>query len=381
MAEMILPGVYIEVRPEALIVSGPVSVGNVGIVGTASPPATVPPAPERGVIGKVYELSSFAEAKEEFGAYDPFDNPTTPGSPLTLTRGIELAFSHGARKVLAVRVATTANYAAGLEALLNEDAHIIVVPGSDAATAGAALKAHCETASSDLNKRDRIAIVGSRQMTAGEDVTDFLDYIESSAIDSDRVVFVAPGIVTTDAAKAAAGEEDTSVTLPGTYAAAAIAGILSSKSAHVSLTNKPLSVKKLEVKFNSGQLESLIGDDIRVLPLEERNGPRVVRGITTSTNSAWRQITTRRIVDYAKFGVRSAAQPYIGLLNNDRVRKALKGSINGFLAGMVDDEMVTFYELDVTATRDDEIRGIAKVTMTLQPTFSIDYIKVVMFLG
>jgi hypothetical protein len=380
MAEMILPGVYIEVRPEALIVSGPVSVGNVGIVGTANPPAIVPPAPERGVIGKVYELSSFAEAKEEFGAYDPFDAPVA-GGPLTLTRGIELAFSHGARKVLAVRVATTANYAAGLEALSNEDAHIIVVPGLDVAAAGANLKAHCDTASSDLNKRDRIAIVGSRQMNTGESITDFLEYIKNSTIDSDRVVFVAPGIVTTDAAKAAAGEEETSITLPGTYAAAAIAGILSSKSAHVSLTNKPLSLKKLEVKFNSGQLESLIGDATRVLVLEERNGPRVVRGITTSTNSAWRQITTRRIVDYAKFGVRSAAQPYIGLLNNDRVRKALKGSINGFLAGMVDDEMVTLYELDVTATRDDEIRGIAKVTMTLQPTFSIDYIKVVMFLG
>ena len=280
-----------------------------------------------------------------------------------------------------MRVDTTANYLAGLQALENEDAHIIVVPGLDAATAGAELIKHCNTASSDLNKRDRIAIVGSRQMNTGESVTDFLGYIKDSVIDSDRVVFVAPGIVTTDAAKAATDEDVTSVTLPGTYAAAAIAGILSSKSAHVSLTNKPISVKKLEVKFNSGQLESLIGDNIRVLPLEERNGPRVVRGITTSTNSAWRQITTRRIVDYAKFGVRSAAQPYIGLLNNDRVRKALKGSINGFLAGMVDDEMVTFYELDVTATRDDEIRGIAKVTMTLQPTFSIDYIKVVMFLG
>jgi hypothetical protein len=69
------------------------------------------------------------------------------------------------------------------------------------------------------------------------------------------------------------------------------------------------------------------------------------------------------------------------LLNNDRVRKALKGSINGFLAGMVNDEMLVTYELDVTATRDEQIRGIARVVMTLQPTFSIDFIKVVMFLG
>jgi hypothetical protein len=377
MAEMILPGVYIEVRPEALIVSGPVTVGNVGIVGTASPPAE----PEgRGVIGRVYELSSFAEAKDEFGSYDPFDSPITAGHPLTLTRGIELAFSHGARKVLAVRVDSDANYKAGLDALLNEDAHIIVVPGSDAVTAGTDLKGHCESASSDLNKRDRIAIVGSRPKGANEDKTTFFNDIKTNVIDSDRVVYVAPGIVTNDAAKAAAGANDPSVTLPGTYAAAAIAGMLSSQSAHISLTNKSLSVKKLEVDFNPAQLESLISDRVRVLALEKLNGLRVARGITTSTNSAWRQITTRRIVDFAKFGVSSAAQPYIGLLNNDRVRKALKGSINGFLAGMVDDEMVTFYKLDVTATRDDEIRGIAKVTMTLQPTFSIDYIKVVMFL-
>ena len=111
-----------------------------------------------------------------------------------------------------------------------------------------------------------------------------------------------------------------------------------------------------------------------------RRGFRVVKGITTDPG-AFQQITTRRIVDFAKFGVRGAAEPFIGLLNNERVRAALKGSINGFLADMVTDEMLVSYELDVTATRDDEIRGIAKVTMTVRPTFSIDYIKVVMFLG
>ena len=63
------------------------------------------------------------------------------------------------------------------------------------------------------------------------------------------------------------------------------------------------------------------------------------------------------------------------------MRQALKGAINGFLAGMIDDEMLVSYELDVSATREQEIRGIAQVTMTLRPTFSIDYIKVVMFLG
>ena len=45
---------------------------------------------------------------------------------------------------------------------------------------------------------------------------------------------------------------------------------------------------------------------------------------------------------------------------------------------MVVDEMLISYQLDVTATRAQEIVGQALVTMTLRPTFSIDFIKVIM---
>jgi hypothetical protein len=62
------------------------------------------------------------------------------------------------------------------------------------------------------------------------------------------------------------------------------------------------------------------------------------------------------------------------------VRGSLRTAINGFLAEMVLDEMLVSYELAVSATRDQEIRGIVQVTMTLRPVFSIDYIRVVMFL-
>jgi hypothetical protein len=40
--------------------------------------------------------------------------------------------------------------------------------------------------------------------------------------------------------------------------------------------------------------------------------------------------------------------------------------------------MLISYELDVSATREQQIRGIAVVTMVLRPTFSIDYIRVIM---
>jgi hypothetical protein len=45
---------------------------------------------------------------------------------------------------------------------------------------------------------------------------------------------------------------------------------------------------------------------------------------------------------------------------------------------MVDDEALTGFELSVTATRAQEIAGEVSVVMTLQPTFSIDFIRVTM---
>jgi hypothetical protein len=553
MSEMIVPGVYIEVRPEALIVPGQITVGNLGVVGTAA----------KGEIDTPTILGSYAAAREVFGSYDPWIDGES--DELTLVRALEQAYAQGATTVIAVRIAsgdateakftlgsasgdcvllrgrtmgswgnelsvnvspaeeaafvedmevdsasltlapvpvvksarnririrpggggleqalqilyddnpakpvsgqvtldrTTgvltfgqapdeadtilasfmvdrsqavkvtvrygnveeaytvvggqdlihdiedsalvagevvgncteplsisipetafskfsggnngasgADYRAGLDRLLNENAHIIVAAGQDESF-GDDLAAHCRVASSDTIRRDRIAIVGSGPNATDETVA----ALSGHNLNSDRLIFTAPGIIAQDSA----ATPPVDVELPGAYTAAAIAGLLSSLSPHVSLTNKVLDVGGLSIRYSSAEVAQLLQS--RILPLEVRQGVRIVRGITTSTNTAWTQITTRRIVDYAKFGVRSASEPYIGLLNNDRVRKALKGSINGFLADMVNSEMLVSYELDVTATRDDEIRGVARVTMTLQPTFSIDFIKVVMFLG
>jgi hypothetical protein len=259
---------------------------------------------------------------------------------------------------------SAADYQGGLDAILNEEAHIIVAAGQDDSF-GAKLDQHCQNASTDSVKHDRIGVIGSRFAATVDD-------LRGNNLDSDRIIFVAPGMKSTDAAS---GKE---VTLPGAYTAAAVAGLLASLPAHFSPTNKPLAVDDLQHHYTNAELEQLI--EARVLAAERRAGFRIVKGITTTTGSAFSQITTRRIVDYAKFGVRAAADPFIGLLNNERVRTSLRGSINAFLAQMVTDEMLITYDLSVTATRDEQIQGIARVTMTLQPVFSIDFIKVTMFL-
>jgi Phage tail sheath protein subtilisin-like domain/Phage tail sheath C-terminal domain len=262
--------------------------------------------------------------------------------------------------------ASGADYKAGLELLLTEPAHIIVAAGQDDSF-GDELNAHCQTASTDVVKGDRIGVTGSSLGAT-------LDSLRGHNLNSDRLIFVAPGIKATDAGSVPPVE----VTLPGAYTAAAVAGLLAALPAHNSPTNKVLSVGGLEQRYTSAELTQLVQS--RVLAVEQRQGFRIVKGITTSTNTAFAQITTRRIVDFAKFGVRLASTPYIGLLNNERVRTALRSTINSFLGEMVDDEMLISYELEVSATRAEEIKGIVRVTMVLRPTFSIDFIKVTMFL-
>ncbi len=257
--------------------------------------------------------------------------------------------------------ATADDYKNSLALLENDIINIVMLAGQTDANSqmATALLGHLNTTTEI--KRERIGIIGSNGTTD-------VDIISGHTLNSERLIFVAPGV------KVTPGE-----TLPGAYTAAAVAGLVSALPVQASPTNKPLNVPGLTAEFSSSKLEKLVLN--RVLAVEKRDGFRVVKGITTSTNSAWHQITTRRIVDYAIYGVRSSCNPYIGKLNNDRVRGAMKATLDAFLTRMVEDEALISYELEVSATRAQEIAGECIVTMTIRPTFSIDFIRVTMFLG
>lgn len=246
------------------------------------------------------------------------------------------------------------DYGAALTALEQELVNIVVLAGVTAENAARKedLEGHL-TRTAGL-KRERIGIMDLGSDSDGAEI----------GADNGRLILVTPGLQIDGAASSG-------------YAAAAVAGLLASLPVQASPTNKPLVVEGLSKIFNHGQLKQLVGK--RALVLEKRNGVRVVKGITTSSG-AWKQITTRRIVDYAIYGVRSGCDPYIGKLNNVRVRGAMKATLDGFLTRMVESEALADYTLDVSATRTDEIAGIAKVTMALKPTFSIDFIQVTMYL-
>ena len=95
MAEMIIPGTYIDVRAEGLISAARVATGIVGVVETAA----------RGRVGEPVTPASFANARELFGLPDDYNRPEDGSHPLTLVRALEHIYNNGASTVVAVRVA------------------------------------------------------------------------------------------------------------------------------------------------------------------------------------------------------------------------------------------------------------------------------------
>src|SRR5689334_12081540 len=100
MGNTILPGTYIEVRAEGLIAPGQVTVGNVGVIGTAA----------KGPVGVAVSLSSYTDARQKFYTYDSWIDGNS--NELTLVRALQQAFTHGASTVFAVRVAGNSKKAA-----------------------------------------------------------------------------------------------------------------------------------------------------------------------------------------------------------------------------------------------------------------------------
>ncbi|MCX6632873.1 MAG: phage tail sheath subtilisin-like domain-containing protein [Candidatus Solibacter sp.] len=318
------------------------------------------------VLGKLKEEFTGATVKELAASINSGSTLLTSSAPTLANEGAAPdSVSAGAAGSNGANVAPS-DAADGLAVLANQPVNIVAVAGLDANTVGATVLGHLEATEND--GRERIAVLG-----ASSDTVATITSADANKVGNMRAILVAPGIVADDAARV--GEANKSVGLPASYAAALVAGKLSTLAPHISLTNKDVPADDLTKEYTRAEQKNLLTN--RVLVLQKNLGIRVLKGITTD-NGAFRQISVRRIVDYAKAGVRIGSNPYIGRLNNSRVRAALKATLDGFLSGMVLDEMLIAYKLDVSATRAQEINGQAIVTMTLQPTFSIDFVKVIM---
>lgn len=258
---------------------------------------------------------------------------------------VETALSGGTQGVIAKE-----DYEAGLEMLETmPDVDIVIAPDVTDPAIHALIEAHCMKVSIEAKNR-----IGFGTVAKGESVKDICN--RTTNIASDRFVLVAPfGYL------------------------GAVAGVVSRLSYFESPTFKPLSgIAKLDRIYMPSEQMELLKAGVIPLDAQKGRGIIVVKGISTSKE----QISVTRIADHSVRGVKNISDLFIGTLNNESGRTALKGTLSGFLSGMEKEGSIVpstdgtepSFLLDVYSSQMDFSQGIVRVDMAVRPVRAMDYI-------
>jgi hypothetical protein len=135
---------------------------------------------------------------------------------------------------------------------------------------------------------------------------------------------------------------------------------------------------RLTFDFSDSDLRALL--TAGVLPVDQmpRKGICIVKGISTDTD----QLSVRRIADRAVRAVQNIAQDFIGLLNTQAQRLALKQLVTGELIRMANENALVPsadgasppFQVDVESSPMDFAQGIVRIHCAVRPVRAIDYI-------
>lgn len=164
-------------------------------------------------------------------------------------------------------------------------------------------------------------------------------------------------------------------------ASGAVAGSIGRLAPHISPTFKPVSLIGIPpASFRESQLNRLLSSEMNLLVVQNRDGRGVVvlRGLDTSGD----QISVTRVADVAIRETKAISENFIGRLNNEEARNALKQQIvatflrmerEGALVPSTDGTDPAFL-VDVYSTQQDFAQGIVRIDIAVRPVRSIDFI-------
>ncbi|MBC6459908.1 hypothetical protein [Actinomadura sp. HBU206391] len=131
--------------------------------------------------------------------------------------------------------------------------------------------------------------------------------------------------------------------------------------------------------WSDAQLEQLVSANIAAITKRRGLGIICVKGLLTSG----RQINVQRTADKAVRDIKAIADVYIGLLNDEGTRNALKQQVSARLFQMAADGALVpstdgtspAFTADVHSTQADFGQGIVRIDVAIRPVRAIDYIN------
>lgn len=216
---------------------------------------------------------------------------------------------------------------------------------------------------------ERIGLIGTEAMGSDNYITfqsDITTGAAASVQSAGRMIYLAQG-----------GYYGTE-TVSAAWLVSLVAGMLTNMSVSTSLTKKKYgTVSNLEYNFS----KTYRGNQVRsgALSVSVINGvPYFELGITTAgQTSAWYHITTRQIVDQAISSMRTALLPHLGENNDLITNSAVKAAAERVVRSLESSGHIkSGGTVNVYASRQDEIDGILRVELGIQPVMSVSHILV-----
>ncbi|ACY14085.1 phage tail sheath subtilisin-like domain-containing protein [Haliangium ochraceum] len=161
--------------------------------------------------------------------------------------------------------------------------------------------------------------------------------------------------------------------------AGAVAGRIAQLAYFQSPTYKKVGgVSSLETDYLPSQLNTLLKAHVLPVDFDRQLGFIIIHGIATSGE----QISVTRVQDYAVRGVKAISDLFIGRLNNELARLALRQKLTEFLLQMEKDGAIVpstdgtdpAFKVNVYSSQADFAQGIVRVDIAIRPVRAIDYV-------
>ncbi len=156
--------------------------------------------------------------------------------------------------------------------------------------------------------------------------------------------------------------------------AAGYAGMVSTLSADKSSTNQPINLPTLAFELSNYQLSKLTGKGI-VTVKNTTSGTVITDGITMApVDSAYRRLTTSKVINVVDASLREVIAPYIGSQDNLANRNSMNTAITSVL-NKLKENLISYYKFKIVSDEASARLGIVKIQYTIIPYNEIKEVR------
>ncbi len=307
----------------------------------------------------------------------------TPGGRVinSLTLGAELAILNGASAIVCVQAASDndADLMAAIDLLQQSypgintvNAIVPLTTFTSSYAVAAHLSGHVTEMSTELYHKERMGYVA--QISTTDSVSQIAQNV--STFNNDRLVFTVPASVTRSIRNINTNQYATA-TLPGSFAAAALAGLAMGQDPAEPLTGKQLNgFISLGALYSDNEMNLMASNGACVLT-QDGSVIQVRHGITTDTSGVnASEITVIQIRDYVIQAVRQAlGKTYVGHKLLPTLVSSIKSTLQSVLNQMVAQNIILSYNIASVATSVNNPTQV-NVSFQIEAVYPLNYIMI-----